>query len=445
MFSSTTVEKELDTDIITSPEMSVSVDLWSKMYQGVPPWLSGTVKGFNLSSSIAAEIARLVTLEMESNVVNNTYLDEQYQVVIDDIRRYTEYACAKGGIVFKPYANGENIEVDITQADYFFPTATNSRGEITGAVFLDTKSVGDYVYTRLEEHSLVGTTYTIKNRAFLNTNAEYSDNLGKEIPLTDVEEWAELAPEVTIQNIKKPLFAYFKMPFANTIDTGSPLGVSVYSRAVGDLEELDKQYSRILWEYEGSELAVDASIDCFKLDVYGNPILPQGKERLFRSLFFSSDTEKDSIKTFSPDIRDVSLFNGLDKLLRQIEFKCGLAYGTLSDPQNVDKTAEEIKTSKQRSYQTIKDTQKSLEKALKHLVYCMEVVGNLSGLPTGLNNEVTFEWDDSILVDEATERQQDRQDVAMGVMSLIEYRVKWYSETKEEAAKNIPQQADTIQ
>ena len=61
-------------------------------------------------------------------------------------------------------------------------------------------------------------------------------------------------------------------------------------------------------------------------------------------------------------------FNNQMKL---IEFACCLAYGTLSDPQNVDKTATEIKTSKQRSYTFVSDTQQALQTALEDLVYAM--------------------------------------------------------------------------
>ena len=46
---------------------------------------------------------------------------------------------------------------------------------------------------------------------------------------------------------------------------------------------------------------------------------------------------------------------------------------------------------------------------------------------------------DSILVDEEEERQQDRQDLAAGIMRPEEYRAKWYGETLEEAAKNLPE------
>ena len=56
------------------------------------------------------------------------------------------------------------------------------------------------------------------------------------------------------------------------------------------------------------------------------------------------------------------------------------------------------------------------------------------------NATVTIAFDDSIIEDKTTERQSDRQDVSMGVMSLAEYRAKWYGETPEQAQKNLPEQ-----
>ncbi len=444
MFNRGTIEKELQVDIVTGEKMARAIKLWSQMYENKAPWRSDTVKSMNIASTVASEFARLITLEMESEIEGNEYLNKQYQVVISGIRPYVEYACAKGGIVLKPFINGGNIEVDFTQADYFFPTTYNSRGEITGAVFIDTKTIGEKLYTRLEFHNQAAEGYYISNRSYVTQNIDDNESLGKEVPLTDVDDWAELEPEVMIQNVDRPLFAYFKIPQANTIDQSSPLGVSVYARAIDDIEEADRQYSRILWEYEGSELAVDASIDCFKRDDTGNPILPSGKERLYRALEYEAINTKQAINTFSPEIRDTSLFNGLNNLLKQIEFKCGLAYGTISDPQVVEKTAEEIKSSKQRSYQSVTDAQKSLQHALEHLVYAMGIVGALAGLGTRGTEKVAFKWDDSIIVDVDKERQSDRQEVAMGAMTLLEYRMKWYKEDEATAATKINQPADVV-
>lgn len=73
-----------------------------------------------LPAAIAGEFARLVTLELKTEITGNKFLNDEYQTVIDNIRTYTEYACAKGGLAMKPYVSDGHIEVDMVQADHFF-------------------------------------------------------------------------------------------------------------------------------------------------------------------------------------------------------------------------------------------------------------------------------------------------------------------------------------
>lgn len=42
-------------------------------------------------------------------------------------------------------------------------------------------------------------------------------------------------------------------------------------------------------------------------------------------------------------------------------------------------------------------------------------------------------------------QQQDRQDVSMGVMSLVEYRMKWYNEDEATAKSKIPEQNQVME
>ena len=74
------------------------------------------------------------------------YLNEQYQRVIEGIRPNVEYACAKGGIILKPYVAGNNIVVDYNQADTFLPTAFDGTGKMTGCIFY-TQIVRDGIFT----------------------------------------------------------------------------------------------------------------------------------------------------------------------------------------------------------------------------------------------------------------------------------------------------------
>ena len=434
LFKKRDIKDATGIEVATSEEMSRAIALWTAMYEDKAPWVDNDkVKSMNLPATIANEIARLVTLEMKSEVVGNEFLNEQYQRVIEDIREVTEYAAAKGGLIFKPYVDGDRIAVDYVQADLFFPTKYDSNGNITGCIFVDRKKKGSVIYSRLEHHELIDGGYRITNTAYKNTVGD--DSLGNRIPLTAVEEWKDLSPEAFIPDIEKPLYGYFKIPIANNIDTRSPLGCSIYSRAVNLIKEADKQYSRILWEYEGSELAINASADLFK----SNGKLPEGKDRLYVKI----DTDQEEFfKEWSPQIRDQSLFNGLNRLLQRIEFACGLAYGTLSDMQMVAKTATEIKASKQRTYSTVSDIQKSLEHALIDLVDAVNVWARLYGLGSSEEYEVSFEWDDSLAMDMETEYNLMLREVSAGILKPEYYLKRRYGVTDEQLKEMMPEPFD---
>lgn len=437
------IKDAIGVEVAVSDKMANEIDLWAKMYKNEPPWKEKNIKLCGLPAAIAGEFARLVTLELKTEVTGNDFINEEYQAVVSDIRKYTEYACAKGGLAMKPYASEGHIEVDMVQADRFFPTKFNSRGEVTAAVFAESLTVGKKVYTRLEYHQHEGTMYHINNKAFVKQDLDNVEVLGKEVPLTAVPEWANLQEEVTLKNVKMPLFAHFKIPNANNVDDTSPLGVSVYSRAINDIKEADNQWTRLLWEFEGSELAIDADITLFKKDDKGNYEFPKGKDRLFRMMDLDDNAEK--YKVFAPAIRDENLINGFNAILRRIEFNVGLAYGTLSDPNTVDKTAEEIKASKQRSYSTVSDIQKSLQTALEQLVYAMDVMAQLSGLSGRKKYEMSFDWDDSIVIDKEQELASMQQDAVAGFIRKELYVAAKYGVSEEEALKMMPQQDERFQ
>lgn len=179
-------------------------------------------------------------------------------------------------MVFKPYMDGGRIAIDFVHADRFIPTAYNSRGEVTGAVFVERVKKGRAWYTRLESHQLTDAGYTVQNKAFISYQEA---ELGVPAALTSVDEWADLEENLVMgyrngDTLERPLFVYFKMPFANHIDAESPLGVSVCARAAGLMEQADRQYSRILWEFEGAELAVDASVGALQADGKRLPCRP---------------------------------------------------------------------------------------------------------------------------------------------------------------------------
>lgn len=436
-------KRALKVDVAISSDMQTAIDTWALLFQEKAAWLNPNTQSLGLPAAIAGEIARLVTVEIESKVEGSAradYLQEEYQAVLDGLRVNAEVAAAGGGLVFKPYVEGKHIAVDCVPAWRFLPTAFNSRGEVTGAVFVEQVTKGKTYYTRMEQHQLTDGGYTIRNQAFKSFS---SSDIGTQCGLAEVDEWADLEPELIIKYKdgtapEGVLFSYFKIPFANNIDSDSPLGVSVYGRAVGLIEQADKQYSRILWEYEGSELAIDATEGALKSNK-----LPERRKRLFRELDIDQGTSGDLYSVFSPEIRDSALFTGLDKLLKRIEFNCYLSYGTLSDPQAVDKTAEEIKSSKQRSYSAVCDIQKSLQKALEHLVWVMDLYATMFQLAPRGEYELSFTWGDGIMENTEVEFARRKMLADSGFLKP-ERLIAWYfGVSEEEAREYMPTQGAT--
>lgn len=445
--NTTTIQKSMGIeDIAISEPMVGALSNWSNMYVNKASWLvDGEVFSLNLPAAVAGEIARVCTVEMNIKVDGSPraeFIQKQLKKVLDSMRENVEYGAAKGGGVFKPFIDGENIAVDFVQADSFYPVAFNSEKRIVSCIFVDQIFQNNKIYTKLEFHSLelvvdeFGQTrngYRIINKAFKSDTRE---RLGIEIPLTEVDEWADLQPEGVIKNVTRPLFGYFRYPLANNIDPGSPLGVACFARAIDLIQQADEIWSDLLWEFDSGKRAIYADPSAFDQDGSGKAILPN--QRLYRQLNSTGDIGDNGklFEEWSPTFREASILNALDAVLRKIEFNCGMDYGRLSNPESVEKTATEISASQQRFFSTIRDVQKALQDAADDLIYAIDVwatVGKIA--PIGAYT-VAYEFDDSIIVNKDAQFQQDLL-VLDRTMSRVEFRMRNYSEDEATARKMI--------
>lgn len=398
------------------------------------------------------------------------YLNKTYkEKLLRKLRREMEYGIALGGLVIKPYVirndrvdteqtddntlvldtklDKAEIEFDFVLATGFYPLAFNGSGDITEAAFIQKKVDKDTTYSRLEYHKYANHVVTVTNMAFKSTskvNTDSGNDLGQEIPLSSVPEWQDIQPKTVIKNVDRLLFAYFKMPEANTIDMYSSLGVSGFDKAVSLIKDADIQYSRLLWEYEGGELAIDidrdALRDYYTTDSQGNRVLKSGmghlQQRLYRPV--DLDAEGDTYNQYAPALRDTSYIQGLNTILTRIEDVTGLSRGTLSEvTMSEARTATELRILKQRSYQTNADIQKAIEKCLKDVIYVMDVLCDLYDITPKGEYETSFEWDDSILVDVDTELGKRVTLMQQGIISKKELRMWYMGETDKQAREAL--------
>lgn len=431
MLSKSTIEDALKVKTAISNEMDKAMNLWLKIFTNNAPWLNEEVRSLQLGASIAEEFARLITLEMKSEVTGSAradYINEYYQKVLEELKSKLALFNAVGGGFFKPYIKANKFYIDYIPQTDCKPLKFDSAGNITSMVFSSQITKGDKIYTRLETHTLQGTDYIIENKVYV-TESYNSSMLGRITSLSEVAEWSELSERTVIENIEIPLFAYYKIPLSNNIDTKSCLGVSVYHKAIDSIRKADIQASRLDYEYESAERSVYADIDALK-----NENGTAKRSKIVKTL----DTgENGFYKEFSPSVRDEAFIRGENKIKQEIEFQCNLAYGTISDPQAVDKTATEINASKQRSYSSVSQMQNSLEKALKHLVYILDVYCDLYELCPSGEYEVSAEWDDSIIVDTESEQRIRLQETNLGLGSKLDYLMWRYGLTEEQAQEKL--------
>lgn len=471
----TVTDAVLETSAISS-KMNDAIELWEKMYKNQAPWINheqGVV-----SQGLAKEVCQSVAIDMlteaESKVelpglkktggdsaeapeseeeeptdragwLNKFYKDN----LLKKLQEQLEKGLALGGMIIKPYVSNDKVYFDFCRQGSFVPLSFDDDGNIIDIAFVDQLTSGDKVYTRVERQTFANGSVVIENKAYVSKSVVNSVNhdLGKEIDLGGVEKWKHITSPATIAGVDKPLFGYYRVASANNIDLDSPLGVSIFSPAAEVIELADMQLSRLDWEYEGGQLAID--VDQTALYPDGDPrfmgVQPVSnsrmgrlKERIFRKLDLGDEA---TYKEFAPTLRDANYINGLNYYRRLIEGLCNLARGTLSDVEADARTAEEIRTTKKKTYNTISRNQKALEDALQDAVKAADALCDAYKIAGKGEYVLSINWGDSILTDTSTELKDKMELVGEGILSKAEVR-SWYTgEDLETAQEKIEETA----
>ena len=436
MFGYMTLKQIVGKDITLSDNMINAINQWKQMLNGQADWITDSVVSLGIEEGICREFADCVLVEMETSV-SNERLDKIYQKNIVGLNESLQEGLALGSFVLKPL--GQTV-AEFISADKIIPISFGDDGKPNDIAFLTVKKVGDADYfTRFERHYFTNGNLTIENKCF---HSQTASDIGLPCSLEAVEEWANIEPgPITYPGMDRMDFGYYRNPIKNKVD-GSACGVSVYDSAVDLIRKADIQGARLDWEYESGERAIHVDSKALKQDKStGRFGMASLNKRLYRGLNLEVGKDQELLKEYSPEMRDEAFKRGLEEYKREIEFSVGLAYGDLSDVQEVAKTATEIKVSKNRKYNRVTAIQNNLYDCLE------DFAAGLAFYNSMLNSgyEFSCKFNDSILTDEEAERQQDRQDVSMGVMSHLEYRMKWYNEDKETAKKMLPEQINVME
>lgn len=435
---------EFNIEPITSAQLDSWVQECINIYRGEPCWLSESdhIDTVNFAKSICSEVARLTTLGIGITVDGSAradWIQEQIEGIYYQLRNWVEYGCAYGTIILKP--NGSNIDL-YTREDF---EVTHSTGDtIDGVVFTNRKRDGEKYYTRLEYHRFEGDAYRITNRCFIGD----SPNDTKKAIDIKLTPWAELAEDVSILNVDRPLFGVFRTPQANNIDMDSSLGLPIFSEAVQELRDLDIAYSRNSKEIKDSKRTVlldsDVMLPGGGRPVAKNPMMLKHQRETMELPDYIRNVTGDGTKAFyqeiNPTLNTDTRITGINALLSQIGYKVGFSNGYFVFNEKTGAiTATQVEADQQRTIQLIKDCRDKLEFCLTGLIYALDVMASLYGLAPAGKYEANYDFGD-ITYNRDEDRARWYGYVTAGKIPFWYYLVKFEGFTEDDA-KAIEQEA----
>ena len=433
----TDIGKVFGVELIASSDMNNALKRWDEISTGKPPWKNSgdEIDTINMAKHISDYRAKLTVLDIGIAISGSPRGDYLQELANDLLKRLPDKiaeADRMGGVVIK--WNGGTW--DFVLPGNFGITAKDDNGEIVGAIFASHTSQGGAHYTRLEYHRFEGTdehgkVYKVTNKAFKNQlNGEGKYNLGKPVKLQDVSAWAHMTDEISISKLEKPLFAFYRIPGANTVDSSSPLGLSVFANAIPELKAIDIAVSRKNTEVEDSKHMTFVGQTVVQNAVNKGIELPRFVVGMGMGI---SDGEVSAIHEHVPTMLTDQRIKDINFNLSLAGVKCGFSEGVfVMDGQSGVITATQVESDDRDTIQTIKADRDALKDALAQAFYGADALATLYGLAPLGEYEINFNFGD-ITYNYEEDKAAWRSYAMQGWVPKWLYLVKFEGMSEEEA------------
>lgn len=386
---------------MTSDAMQKAIGKWfAAYYENAATATSDPCQ--RIAYTVVSKIVRAVFAEYAPHC-EDAALQDLFAALDDKCKTAMQLALVGGECYLKPYISGKKFAFGVVPRNQILIFARNESGEPTDIGLASKCTAGNCYYTLLERRSVDQNGYlTIENKLYRSVN---SDNLGTQVPLATLPEYAALAARYTFaQPVGSVGLVCVKAPMFNCID-GSADGVSIYAPAMGLIDNIDRNEALLKDEFERGQSRIIASRD----------LLQDGlTDHLFVGL--DDDADRVGITIFAPELREQSFLARKQEYLRNVESVIGLKRGILSDANVEKRTATEITTSEGEQALTVSDFQKIWEKAVCQALALCALLGKLYGLPEIKNTDYRIAWGNGVLFDAEKHFEMYRQLVCDGIL-----------------------------
>lgn len=341
--------------------------------------------------------------------------------------RLVELAFAMGTGAFVEYRGADGLPViEFIRADMIHPLSWNANG-ITECAFGSVQTVNGKEAVYLMIHRLENGRYMIENHLFDN-------DTGQELSLPQ-----GVLPFVQTGS-EKPFFQIISPCIENNVDLDSPMGCSVFANSLPVLMAIDNAYDSMDNEFVLGRKRIAVPVSWAKIQMAANADkdTPRMTFDPKDAVFYALDFEDKKPMEFNMALRIQEHTEGLMSNLALLGKKCGLGFDRyMWDKAGGVKTAKEVISEKSDLYQNKRKHEHPLENAISGMV---EALAFLLGFGGDLELKIAF--DDSIIQDVQSDRQEAREEVNAGLMSKFSYLMNVRHMTEEEAKTELARISD---
>lgn len=405
-----------------------------------------------MAKKVSEDIADLLLNEKVQITIQDSATSEFVLKVLEDNNfsvlgnDYQERKAYTGTVAYVPYLDnievneageiisGGNVKINYVSAQDIYPLSWNN-GYISECAFVFYKTIGTKKYAHIQMHILENERYVIYNHIVECTN----DSTGTEVPQ---ERWSSLkgfeglSPKTETGSSKRQ-FVIDRLNIVNNYGKDNPMGISIFADSLDVLQGTDIVYDSYINEFVLGKKRIFVAPEMMYTDSSGNQVFDPNDVVFYQLPEGMLEKGGKPLEEINMEIRAEAHEKAINDNLNILSMKCGFGQNHYKFENGNIQTATQVISENSDMFRTVNKHEIILEPVIKELIRIIARLGMAIGQPLNPDTELVIDFDDSIIEDKQAERQSDRADMAAGIMSKIEYRMKWYGETEAEAKKHV--------
>lgn len=389
-------------------------------------------KTLNMPKKICEDWANLLLNEKTEIVLGNPKQQDELWKMLNKrkVKFWTKgnkgiektFALGTGAFVESVDDKGE-LRLQFVNAQKIYPI-TIDQDDVTECAFVNVNSKNTIIQIHLLNDN---GDYVIRTLVYQKEQNNTQNDIGNLISNEVFETRSPLA-----------WFQIFKPNIANNIDLNSPMGISIYANALDVLQGVDLAYDGFCEEMRLGRSRIFVNKNLIRYDENGSTKTFDNNESGF---YYGGESENAKpFEFYSPTLRTESYFNGINNALNLLSSKVGFGENHYRFDGSGITTATQVISENSEMFRTLKKHEIILNEVIIDVCKALMYIHNTftdNSFKFDLDANIEVKFDDSIIEDKETMKMTDRQDVNMGVMSKVEYRMKWYNEDEKTAREKI--------